>query len=114
VSDGSARVLCNVDSVHTQSGCSVNVCFKIIKKCSSRRSRTQSFHGQFINARVWFAHADFVAVDDGVKDGGEVHEWPPPFAKLEHIICEDADRNLRSLQIVDECHHVVIQLKIER
>ena len=102
-----------MDSVHAQCICRMHICLEVVEKRRAGRGRVQPFHREFIDSRVWFANADFVAVDDGVKNRSKIHEGPPPLAKFENIVREDADGNLCILQVVDERDHVLIQLKIE-
>lgn len=102
-----------MDSVHAEGAGRVHIRLEVVEKCRARRSRTETFHREFVDSWIGLADAHFMAVDDGVKDRGKIHQWPPPFAKLEDVVGENADGNASVLQIMYERDHVVIQLKIE-
>ena len=74
----------------------------------------EPFEGQSIDRRIGLAHAHLVAVDDVVKDVGEVHHRPPTFAQLAHVVGQDPQSYPGVAQLVHQLDHGLVRDEVER
>ena len=99
--------------MHAKCRSCINVCAKVIKESGAIGSGANAIHGQVVNVGVWLAHLDFVAVNNGVEDGFKIHEGPPHITELLHVVRQNGNGEPGCFQVMDECNHLVIELKVE-
>ena len=86
----------------------------IVEERGSMGGCAESFEGQSIDRRIGLAHAHLVAVDDVVKDVGEVHHRPPTFAQLAHVVGENSQSNSCVTQVMNQRDHGLVRDEVER
>jgi hypothetical protein len=80
------RINVHPNAMHSYGGGGIDIALGIVKKCRSMSLNSKPTQREFVDGVVGFAHTDFVAINNIIKNVGEIKHRPPGLPQFTDIV----------------------------